>query len=125
MSHVVRKPAFCICENKDADQLRGYAKLISAFVFPIWIVQSLYYLNQKFQASNYLLWLYSAVCVRPGLKPRRPVFSQRGSNYIGVLSRYLYKTNRNVQLQVLSQRKGHFVQVLVFQENTCCLCLNT
>ena len=23
MSHVVRKPAFCICENKDADQLRG------------------------------------------------------------------------------------------------------
>ena len=23
MSHVMRKPAFCICENKDADQLRG------------------------------------------------------------------------------------------------------
>ena len=23
MSQVVRKPAFCICENKDADQLRG------------------------------------------------------------------------------------------------------
>ena len=23
MSRVVRKPAFCICENKDADQLRG------------------------------------------------------------------------------------------------------
>ena len=23
LSHVVRKPAFCICENKDADQLRG------------------------------------------------------------------------------------------------------
>ena len=23
MSHVVRKPDFCICENKDADQLRG------------------------------------------------------------------------------------------------------
>ena len=23
-SRVVRKPAFCICENKDADQLRGY-----------------------------------------------------------------------------------------------------
>ena len=22
-SHVMRKPAFCICENKDADQLRG------------------------------------------------------------------------------------------------------
>ena len=23
MSLVLRKPAFCICENKDADQLRG------------------------------------------------------------------------------------------------------
>ena len=23
MSLVARKPAFCICENKDADQLRG------------------------------------------------------------------------------------------------------
>ena len=22
LSHVVRKPAFCICENRDADQLR-------------------------------------------------------------------------------------------------------
>ena len=33
MSRVVRKLAFCICENKDADQLRGNAKLISAFVF--------------------------------------------------------------------------------------------
>ena len=26
MSRVVRKPAFCICENKDADQLRGNRK---------------------------------------------------------------------------------------------------
>ena len=26
MSLVMRKPAFCICENKDADQLRGDRK---------------------------------------------------------------------------------------------------
>ena len=25
MSHVLRKSAFCICENKDADQLRSYS----------------------------------------------------------------------------------------------------
>ena len=37
-------------------------------------------LNMKFQASNHLLWLYNLVCVRPGRKPRRLVFSQRGSN---------------------------------------------
>ena len=75
MSLVMRKPAFCICENKDADQL------ISAFVFATRIVQSLFYLNPKFQASSHLLWLYRPVCVGPGRKPRRPVFSQRGSNY--------------------------------------------
>ena len=23
LSHIMRKPTFCICENKDADQLRG------------------------------------------------------------------------------------------------------
>ena len=65
------KPAFCICENIGADQLRGTAKLISAFVFAIGIVKSLYYLNPKFQASSHLLWLYSPVCVGLGRKPER------------------------------------------------------
>ena len=55
------------------------AQLISSFVFDIRIVRSLYYRNPKFQASSHLLWLYSPVCVGTGLKPRRPVFSQRGS----------------------------------------------
>ena len=45
------------------------AKLISAFVFAIRIVQSLFYLNLKFQASSHLVWLYSPVCVGPGRKP--------------------------------------------------------
>ena len=66
----MRKPAFCICENKDADQLRT-AKLISVFVFATQIVQSLYFLNPKFQASSHLLLLYSLVCVGPGWKPER------------------------------------------------------
>ena len=75
MSRVMRKPAFCICINKDADQLCSY----SAFVFATWIVLFLYFLNPKFQASRHILWLYSPVCVGPGRKPRRPVFSQLGS----------------------------------------------
>ena len=45
------------------------AKLISGFVFAIRIVQSLFFLNPKFQASNLPLWLYSLVCVGPGRKP--------------------------------------------------------
>ena len=58
---------------------RSAAQLISAFVFTRWIVQFLLYLHPKFQASSLFLWLYSPVCVGPGGKPRRPVFSQRGS----------------------------------------------
>ena len=58
------------------------AQLISAFDFAVRIVQSLYYLNPKFQASSHLMWLYSSVCVGPGGKLRRPVFSQRGSNLL-------------------------------------------
>ena len=69
MSHVVRTPAFCICENKDTDQLRGTAKLNSTFVFTTKIVQSLYFLNTKLLASSHLVWLYSLVCVGPGQKP--------------------------------------------------------
>ena len=35
----------------------------------------------KFYVSSHLVWLYSLVCVGPGRNPRRPVFSERGSNY--------------------------------------------
>ena len=62
VSRIVRKPDFCLCENKAADQLRGSqisfavtAKLISAFVFATRIVQFLFFLNPKFQASSLLL----------------------------------------------------------------------
>ena len=92
LSRVVRKPAFCICKNKDEDQLVVTAKLISAFVFAIRIVQSLYFLNPKFQASSRLVWLYSLVCVGPGQKPRKPVFSQQGSfNKVSLNQKVLYK----------------------------------
>ena len=63
----MRKPAFCICENKDTEVT---AKLISTFVFARRIVQSLYFLNTKLQASSHLLWQYSLIYVQPGQKPR-------------------------------------------------------
>ena len=69
MSLVVRKPFFAYAKTKTQ---------ISAFDFPTQIVQQSL-LNPKFQASSYLLLLYSPACVRPGRKPRIPVFSQRGS----------------------------------------------
>ena len=45
------------------------AKLISAFVFAIMIVQFLFYLNPKFQDSTSFLCLYRSVCVGPVRKP--------------------------------------------------------
>ena len=52
MSRVVRKPAFCICENKDADQLRGNREADQRLYFrytdstisllPIYEISSLY-----------------------------------------------------------------------------------
>ena len=80
MSRFVRKPDFAYAKTKTQISFAVTAKLISAFVFATRIVQFLFYLNPKFQASSHLLWLYSPFCVGPGQKPRRPVFSQRGSN---------------------------------------------
>ena len=66
----MRKPTICICENKDADQLRNPQSCqISAFVFPTRIVLFLLYLNPKFRASSSCLCLYRLVCVGPVRKP--------------------------------------------------------
>ena len=65
MSLVMRKPDFRICENEDADQLRGNREADQRLCFRY--------------TDSHLLWLYSPVCVGPGRKTRRPVFSQRGS----------------------------------------------
>ena len=76
---------FFKCENKDEDRF-------CAFVFAPGMLQSLYFLNPKFQASSHLLWLYSPLCVGPGRKPRRPVFSRRSSNHIIALRERLRTT---------------------------------
>ena len=69
LSRLMGKPTICICENKDADQLRGNREADHAFVFAKWIVQFLLYLYPKFQASSILLCLCSSVCVGPVQKP--------------------------------------------------------
>ena len=56
------KPTICIGENKDADQLRGNRSASQ-------IVQFLFYLNPKFQASSSVLCLCRPVCVGPVRKP--------------------------------------------------------
>ena len=75
----MRKPAFCICENKDADQLRGNREADQRLCFRYTDSTIPLLSNSEIQASSHILWLNSPVCVRPGRKPRRPVFSERGS----------------------------------------------
>ena len=83
----MRKPAFGICENKDADQLRGDREADQRLCFR-------YTDNSKFQASSHILWLCSPVCVIPGQKTRRPVFSQRGSFTMEGSLDVFFNTNR-------------------------------
>ena len=96
----MRKPAFCICENKDAVQLRGNREADQRLCFRYTdsTIPLLY--KSKFQASSHLLWLYSLVCVGPGQKPQRPVFSQRGSNISRQAPHY---NSRNVQTPAVMQ----------------------
>ena len=62
MSRVVRKPAFCICENKDADQLGGNREADQRLCFHY--INSTISLLSKSKISS----LYpSYVAVQPGL----------------------------------------------------------
>ena len=62
MSRVVRKPAFCICENKDADQLRGNCEADQGLCFRY--IDSTIPLVPKYKISNLQP---SCVVVQPGL----------------------------------------------------------
>ena len=55
----MRKPDFCICENKDADQLRGNSKADQRLCFR-------YADSTTYNPSTSLI---SPVCVGPGQKP--------------------------------------------------------
>ena len=65
----MRTPVFAYAKTEMQISFVVTAKLISAFVLATRIVESLYFLNPKFQASSHLLWLYRPVCVGPGQNP--------------------------------------------------------
>ena len=75
----MRKPTFCICENKDADQLRGNREADQRLCFRY--LDSMIPLLSKSEISS--LWP-SSVAVQPGLcrtrsETRMLVFSRRVS----------------------------------------------
>ena len=60
LSRVVRKPAFCICENKTQINFAVTAKLISPFCFR-YSGSAIPLLPKSFQASSHIQWLYRPV----------------------------------------------------------------
>ena len=84
MSLVLRKPDFCICENKDADQLRGNREADQRLCFRY--TDSTIPPLPKSEISSFYP---STVAVQPGLyrtwwKTPKTVFSERGSYKSGV-----------------------------------------
>ena len=69
MSLIMRKPAFCICENKDADQLRGNREAVQHFCFCYTDSTIPVLLKSKISSLK-----PSSVAVQP----RRLVFSEPG-----------------------------------------------
>ena len=66
----MRKPDFCLCENKGADQLCSNCEADQRLCFRYTdSTTSVLFLNPKFQASSLILKLYRPVCVRPVRKP--------------------------------------------------------
>ena len=85
----MRKPVYAYAKTKTQISCAETAQLISAFVFTTQIVQSLYFLKPKFQASSHLLWLCIPACVGSARKPYdwfcHVVAHLRGNNSFEVL----------------------------------------
>ena len=122
VSCLMRKPTICICENKGADQLRGYAKLISVFVFATRIVQFLYFLNPKFPVSSHRLCLYSPVCVGP-VQKQHCWFSHKASCIYSPSVHFCIQASIG-QMRLVSTKTedlGHYLAVTML---TSVVCLN-
>ena len=92
LSLVVRKPAFCIRENKDVDQLRSnYCAADQRRWFrytdstiPLLPIYEIFKLN-----SSHLLWLYSLVCVGLVGNPKDR-FSHNEAHFVILLLTFLF-----------------------------------
>ena len=75
----MRKPDICLCENKGADQLSSNCEADQRLCFCY--TDSTIPLVLKSEILNFQPPSVAArpVCVRPGRKPRKPVFSRRRS----------------------------------------------
>ena len=96
----MRKHAFCILENKGADQLSGYRAADQRLCF--------HYVDStsplKFQASSHLLLLYSQICVGnpedrfSHEKAEETAHKMLGNIYVTHTSRIMVITGNSIEL---------------------------
>ena len=81
----MRKPAFCICENKDADQL--YTNRVADQRLCFRYMDSAIPLLSKseFQVSSHLLWLYTAWFVSDLVENPEDPFSHNEARMVNVI----------------------------------------
>lgn len=70
LSSIMRKPFFFVAYAKTKAHMDNTVieQLISTFVFPIELVQSVYILYLRCQPSSHLFLLYCPACIRSGRK---------------------------------------------------------
>ena len=129
MSLVMRKPDFCICENKGADQLCGNCTTDQCLCFSYTDCTSPYFLSLKFQASSYLLWVYSLVCFEAWSEtPKTGFLTTRLKSYLilRLLNFFLYSTQlsmkyklcMNIEIAKIAMHEGVNVQKNIFDKLT-------
>ena len=99
MSHVTRKTALCICENKGPDQLCSHC----CFRYKDSAIHLLSQSNISISISTYLLGLYSPVCAGPRQKTQRQVFLQCSSN-VTILTMYIFEVSQSSQTNKLKTK---------------------
>ena len=111
---------FAYAKTKTQISFAVTAKLISTFVFATYLVQFLYYLNPKFQASGHLLWLYRPGYVGPGRKPGKPVFSEQGSFEIRLYQKHVSVASvaHSMGSRQISSRRNKGAYLIIFDDNS-------
>ena len=99
MSRIVRKLAFCICENRDADQLRGNREADQRLCFR-YIDSTIPHLFKSEISSLYL----SSVAVQPGLcrtwseTPKTGFLTMRLKYYSSIITIYLSSYHDKIKI---------------------------
>ena len=87
----MRKPAFCICENKDADQLPGNREADQCLCFRY--IDSTIPLLPKSEILSFSGFSEAVQpCVRPGRKPRHR-FSHNEAHILSIPPTFVFKEN--------------------------------